>query len=490
MWRISLTFLSAERVIVSDPYGEPNPYYALAVDGAERAVWGVHGPSPAFERQLSALGVGFTFDQLGPHGGVYRDFVLKGEAVRELDPAGWRVTTSHRPELAGRLLDRDGSTLWRSGQPQRGDEWVQVDLGRVERVALVRWLPGTYREAPAGVALEGSLDGRAWERLLDLTPTWGLLYWSAGRPMGRVRSARVELRVPPTPLRHLRIVQTGRQGHVGWSLRELFVYGAIGRPPETPTVAGIQLAAALRSAGVTRLYADHGWGSRAALADPAIQVLPANLSLDAYRFVGSPEDFLPRVRWRPGAGMLVEPVDADGVARVARDAGLGFTVREVGGLRLFVHAPRPRRPGRPLPATDLRATGFPRPEAAALAIDGDRRTAWTTDAPQRPEDWFRVDLRTPQAIRALQLWTGNPAAWPRGLTLEGSVDGVTWRGLPAETSTEGRHRWGGIALLRDGVEAVRLDFEPVVLSALRVKPTRGDPDAEWAIAELSVLAGE
>ena len=62
--------------------------------------------------------------------------------------------------------------------------------------------------------------------------------------------------------------------------------------------------------------------------------------------------------------------------------------------------------------------------------------------------------------------------------------------LVVEISIEGRHRWGGVALLRDGVEAVRLDFAPVVLSALRLRPTRGDPDAEWAIAEVSVFAGE
>jgi hypothetical protein len=237
---------------------------------------------------------------------------------------------------------------------------------------------------------------------------------------------------------------------------------------------------------VTRLYADHGWGSRIALADPAMRVLPANLSLDAHGFVGPPEDFLPRVRWRPGAGMLVEPVDADGVARAARGAGLGFTVQEVGGLHLFVHAPRPRRPGRPVPAAELVATAFRRSEAAGLALDGNRRTAWATGRALGAEDWFRVDLPAPRAIRAVR----GPAPWPRGLVLEGSVDGATWHALSAEPSTDGRLRWGGIALLRDGVEAVRFDFAPAVLSALRLRPTRGDPDAEWAIGELSVLAAE
>jgi hypothetical protein len=490
-WQRRLTFFSRERIILSAPYAEANPFYAVAVDGAERAAWGIVNQNPIFERHLQALGVGFTFESVAPWGGVYRDFALRGAAVRELDPDGWRVTTSHQSELATHLHDRDGSTLWDPGRLQHGDEWVQVDLGRIERVALVRWLPSTYRDVPAGVALEGSLDGEAWARLLDLTPSWGLLYWSAGRPMARVRSGRMELRIRPTPLRHLRIVQTGRSDRVTWGIRELFVYGAIGGLGETPPVTGARLAEALRSARVSRLYADHGWGSRVALADPAVRILPANLSIDSSRFVGDQEDLLPPVHWGPGSGILVEPAEADGVARALREHRRGFTMREVGELRLFVHAPPPPRPaGQRVPATELTATGFPRPEGAALALDGNRQTVWTTGKPRDAEDWFRIDLRTPRAIRALRLWPGNPAAWPRGLVLEGSLDGVTWRGLSVEATTEGRQRWGGIALLRDGVDAVRLDFEPTVLSALRLRSSRGDQVAEWAIAELAVLARE
>jgi hypothetical protein len=43
-----------------------------------------------------------------------------------------------------------------------------------------------------------------------------------------------------------------------------------------------------------------------------------------------------------------------------------------------------------------------------------------------------------------------------------------------------------MALLRDGIEAVRLDFAPVVARALRVVLTRGDPVFDWSIHELTV----
>ena len=62
------------------------------------------------------------------------------------------------------MTDRIGATLWSTGHPQRGGEWIQVDLGAVVPVALVRWLPGTYQEVPRGLRLEGSVDGTAWRR--------------------------------------------------------------------------------------------------------------------------------------------------------------------------------------------------------------------------------------------------------------------------------------------------------------------------------------
>ena len=90
-------------------------------------------------------------------------------------------------------------------------------------------------------------------------------------------------------------------------------------------------------------------------------------------------------------------------------------------------------------------------------------------------------------MRAVRIWTRTPLDWPRGLTLEGSPDGRDWRPLASRVSTEGELRWGGIALLRNGVEAVRLDFPPTTLRALRLTLTRGDPVYDWSVNELAVF---
>ena len=273
-------------MILSHHYEEPYPPYARAVDGAETVGWWFQDRSPAFEASLTALGARFTYRPMGAAGGAYTGFALAAPPLYEVDPARLTVTAHENQTDAGSVVDRDAATLWRSPGPMRGGEWIQVDLGETQPVALVRWLPGRHEEVPRGLTLVASVDGQTWQRLVEVPTYLGPLYWSAGRPMARVRSGRVELRVAPTPARYLRITQTGRDPRWEWAMRELFVDAAAEGPPASPAaVDGTVLARALRRAGVVRLYADHGWGNRMALADPAIRVLPANVQIDPY---GSP----------------------------------------------------------------------------------------------------------------------------------------------------------------------------------------------------------
>ncbi len=488
----TLTFLSAERVVFSDHYQEIYPPYARAVDGAPAVGWFARRRSATFEANLDALGVRFDYRRVARLGGAYVDFRLPPEALRELDPGRLAVSASESPEAAPWMVDRDAQTLWRTARPQRGGEWIQVDLGAPEPVALLRWLPGAMQEVPGGLTVETSLDGRAWARRLALPSYFGPLYWSAGRPMARVRGGRVELRLEPRPARFVRVTQTGQSPLWPWSLREFFVYAATGAPAPTPPAGdGVALARALRAAGATRLYADAGWGSRVALADPQIWTVPTNLWLNPYGYIGPVGMLLAPFRWTPETAVLLEPADAEGFASAARASGLGMTQATVDGLVLYAYAPPvPAPAARALPAVALRVTASREPERAGLAVDGDPATRWATARHQTPGDWVRIDLAPARAVRGVRLWTAYPTDSPRGLGLEGSEDGVGWRPLAAEVRREGAHRWGGIALLRDGVEAVRLDFAPVVLRALRLTLTRGDPIFDWSIHELAVYAAD
>lgn len=481
-----LTFLSAERVIVSDPYQEISPYYALAVDGAERVGWGLGDPSPEFEANLSALGVGFAFRPIGLRSGTYTDFVLRDrEGVREVAPDRLRILTSRQPEAAARMVDRDSATLWSTGVAQEGGEWVVVDLGVVEPVALIRWLPGWYQEMPAGLRVETSMEGRAWTTRVDVPAYYGPLYWSTSHPIGRVRAGRVELRVPPTPVRFVRITQTGHDPRLPWTIRELFVYTGTGTADALIEPAGAPLARALRAAGVRRLYADHGWSSRVAVADRRIHVAPGNLDLDAYGATGPAEEFLPRVRWTRGSAVLLDPTDADAFARAAAVSRVGYTRQEVGGLAVFLYAPPPITAGSPISSTELRVSAS---FGGAVAVSTAGRTRWTTGRAQAPGDWLRVDLPAPRRLRAVRLRSDRALEWPRGVAVEASPDGLAWRPLAAAASTEGDLRWGGFALLRSGIEAVRLDFPPVVARGLRLTLTAGDASFPWSVDELTLYS--
>jgi hypothetical protein len=318
----------------------------------------------------------------------------------------------------------------------------------------------------------------------------GPLYWSAGRPMARVRSGRVELRIPPTPARYLRITQTGHAALWPWTIRELYVYAATAADPTPPVQAdGATLARALGSAGVRRLYADHGWASRVALVDPTIRVPPANLQLDDYGWTGSAAMLLPPFVWEPGSGVLLELDDAEGFAASARARGLVFTRQSLEGLTLFVHAPASTLA--PIfPVTAFRVTASRHPERASLATDGDPTTRWATARPRAAGDWFRVDLATPQRLRGLRLAVVNPADLPADLVVEGSPDGARWERLAVTLRPERRYRWGGFGLLDDGTLALRLEFPPIMVRALRLVLPAGDPVFDWSINELAVYGGE
>jgi len=484
----SLTFLSAERVIFSHHYEEIRPEFARAVDGAAESAWWTAAHSPTLEGNFAALGVRFTYQRFSGLGGAYRGFALATPSVRELEPATFRISAS--TGTATHATDRMGRTIWSTGRPQRGGEWLQVDLGLVQPIALIRWLPGTYQETPRGLRLEASSDGATWRTLLELPHYIGPLYWSAGRPMGRVRSGRVELRVPSVPARHLRITQTGVNETWAWTIRELYVYAAAGTAPAPLIDAdGAALAGAVRRAGVRWLYADHGWASRVALAEPSIRVPPANLQLDDYGWKGPPGMLFPPFRWEPGTGVLLEPVDAEGFEATARAAGLAFEVRRLGGLTLFVHAP-PRDAGTALPPSALTVTGSRHPRSAARAVDGDPVTRWTTAGPRAAGDWFRIDLPTRPVVRGLSMTSENPADLPLAMALESSSDGAHWQPLAATFRLERRYRWGGFGLLDDGAVAARLDFPPAAVGALRIVLRDGDPTFDWSIHELAVYGGD
>ena len=130
----------------------------------------------------------------------------------------------------GYLVDRDAGTRWSIGGSQRPGAWVQVDLGADEEVARVDLLTLDWQEVPAGLRVEWSKDGQAWQEAVSVPRYWGPLFFSEQHPFLRVRRGRVQAVFDPVRARFLRIVQTGESARHAWSARELFVYRPT--PPE------------------------------------------------------------------------------------------------------------------------------------------------------------------------------------------------------------------------------------------------------------------
>jgi hypothetical protein len=124
----------------------------------------------------------------------------------------------------------------------------------------------------------------------------------------------------------------------------------------------------------------------------------------------------------------------------------------------------------------------PPPQPVEAAIDGDRRTRWTSREPGRPGLSVTLDLGRPRALRGVEVRPGIPG---RELRLHGSLDGVAWTALEP-TTWAGSLYWTGSELLRNGGPKWAALFPRTSLRFLRIGPA-GPLRDPWTIAEIDCL---
>ena len=124
-------------------------------------------------------------------------------------------------------------------------------------------------------------------------------------------------------------------------------------------------------------------------------------------------------------------------------------------------------------ATSLwQATAEPNPAKAALAIDGNAQTAWSTGAPQRPGAWFQLDLGEKQYVERLRLNNTSNPQYPRGYIILTSLDGVTWHEVARKASN-----W----------RTVDVAIGPRWARHIRIEQTGLSPWHPWTIAEVTLV---
>jgi 4-amino-4-deoxy-L-arabinose transferase-like glycosyltransferase len=239
-----ITFESAERITCADYYGLRNFALLQAVDavGDPAAVaivthWALQSPSPeVLAGTLALMGAEARQDRVGDYV-IFHHFRPLDPPVRPIAAAGWAARASTDSDHAGLAFDRKVWTRWSA--TKEGREWFELDLGAVYRLTRLTLETGPFPpyDAPAGLRVETSPDGRVWDTAAQAAGLLFGVHWWNGHP--RVEeSGRVLVRFVPRPARYVRLVQTGRDRFL-WSIGELFAYEAAGVPWEPPPAARV-----------------------------------------------------------------------------------------------------------------------------------------------------------------------------------------------------------------------------------------------------------
>lgn len=142
---------------------------------------------------------------------------------------------------------------------------------------------------------------------------------------------------------------------------------------------------------------------------------------------------------------------------------------------------------REVPRSKWRVTASSGSTDPASAVDGDMETSWDSGHPQKPGDFYEIDLGREYALAGIWIPMGHHVAeFPRGLRVTVSLDGREWReAVVANAPLAG--------YLRDAARAPRdvhwkAGFEPVAARFLRLAVTRPDGVYAWRIPEVRVFA--
>ncbi|MGH7322334.1 MAG: discoidin domain-containing protein [Candidatus Rokuibacteriota bacterium] len=445
------SFLSDQRVIVSDPYQERMAEFAREVDTADRIGWVFGSPAGAFEQSARAAGIHYRRLD-GPGLVVYTEFTLPTIGYADIDPDGWSGTASHRPEDAHFAYDRRVDSTWRARLRQEPGQFYQLDLGRIHTLGLVSWLPWRYQEVPAGFVVTVSADALAWQEVARVPRYFGPLYWSGTHPFQRVRRSRVEIRFAPVDARFVRIELTSSGSPHTWSIRELIVATPVSECPRRH--APEALVHFLRDHGVQWAYADHWLSAAMAKASGGgIGVLPSNVSVNSYRLERPALDEIEHVRKRRTA-IVVEDCPgaiADGVAARLRDTGVRFARHTLAGFVVF---------------TSLEP----------LAYGGEPATWRTADGGSRV---LVIELRAPRRAEYVAVQcsaTPESPILPGEVTVETSEGTAAFVATPFQLVQRGLLRMSGSRLFRDPPSMLVFTFEPRRLGSVRITARPGTWD--------------
>jgi hypothetical protein len=487
----SLTFESREALISAHPYQEGCLKYADLVDASRKPAYIFQGEDKMFEENLKAIGGSYQKIRATDGHLIYTDFIPPQESYRSIPRNLWKATSNLNSAAVNLAFDDNVSTGWGTGKSQKQGTYFLLDLGRMEQVGKISYLPASYREIPRGYQVAVSLEGKTWQMVAHVPEYRGPLFWSGPNPMTRLRQGRIEIVFPPHGCRFIEISLLVNGNDNPWSINELFVFSLenhIGNiRTSLPNEAEIDhLLAFLKGQKVKFVYTDP-WLSAVirVKSQGKIGALISNLFLgdngesdpEADRFIG--------VALTPKVSLVVEKQESKSLEKILREADSLYREKEIGPYMVYYDFMGPKSQTS-LSLKDVTVSSNANLADAKKAIDGNPKTRWTSGRPQEPGLYFQIDLGKTQSIKGCRLVLGQSVDdYPRSLRFLYSLDGRSWQEIKATAQTE--LYWTGETLLKMIGEKTSYSFPPVYLRYLRLLQEGQDPVFYWSIHELKLF---
>jgi len=496
-----LTFEAREQIVFADPSGFRIPHYLEWVDARTIPVSYLAKENTPMYREavrgmLGSLAAEFREKRIG-------DFTLFYDLRRAFDrgeriPAERMILFPQRDSnQASQALDGDLGTAWKRVKPAGEVDSVLIDFKREVRGNTFLFLPGqTIDEYPVRWSFWISRDGLRYRKVQEVSDYLRTSLWFGPFPRLSLEGI-MEVNLPPEPYRYLKIHQPPEGFDRPWTISEILAYEtrpAEGLRPKEET----DLAPLVRHLHSNRIRRIHTYDPLAA----RISLLTKGQIQGAikYRRLGevTPDPSAPehldaverrQFRLEQLPAIIVREEDLRRLEAVFRDGGYEWKVQRI--CSLAVVRPLKRRWQEVSVLFNSQPVAFPGDREALKALDGDLRTRWTPDHPQRPGDVFLLDLGREVRLDYVQLLSGEFSNdYPRGLRIDVSRDGKRWEPVPVRPVPQRLYFINGEMIANHygennpiyDVRSVRGPFR-----CLKFTLTRSDPTWWWSIAEVKLF---
>ena len=136
--------------------------------------------------------------------------ILAMAPVANTEMKKWKFTASHHAEGCKAAIDNDIKSRWSSGTTQKPGMWFAFDMGNErELTSLVLDSSQSADDYPRQYSVEISSDGKQWSKPVA---------------SGKGENSILEIVLPATKTRHVRISQHGHSRGKHWSIHQLEVY--------------------------------------------------------------------------------------------------------------------------------------------------------------------------------------------------------------------------------------------------------------------------